>query len=284
MASAQAFAAQQNVGRAVEGYHALLEADDVDAIYVPLPNGMHAEWTEAALRAGKAVLCEKPLASSLAQAEAVAAVVRETGGLLWEAFVFPFHEQTSRVLEIVGSGELGQLGEIRAYFNAQIPNPSDVRWDPELAGGALNDLGCYCIHLGTIFFGETARRAQAMQTLTERGVDLTTQGILEYPSGRRLTFSCSFETVWEAGATIAGTRGTLSISNPFHATPGDYLEIRTGGHTLREEHSSVSPTFTDALRHINAAIRGEEAPRHLAMTDALSTATAMELVRRAAAG
>jgi predicted dehydrogenase len=282
LASAQAFAAKHGVERAVEGYAALLDADDLDAVYIPLPNGMHAEWTIAALRAGKAVLCEKPLSASLPEAEQILAVARETGGLLWEAFVFPFHEQTRRVLQIVGSGELGRVGEIRTVFNARIANPDDVRWDPDLAGGALNDLGCYCVHLGTILLGETPTRALAMETPTERGVDLTTQAILEYPSGRRLTLSCSFDLVWEAGATVAGTQGALLITNPFHATDGDFIEIRTGGPALREEWPSVSPTFTPALRRINAAIVGHEAPQHLAVSDALPTATGMELIRQCA--
>lgn len=280
LAAARDFADRHGVLRAVEGYGELLEAGDIDAIYVPLPNGMHAEWTIAGLRAGKAVLCEKPLACSLAEAEDILAVARDTGGLLWEAFVYPFHQQTRRLLEIVESGELGRVGEIRSVFNAQIPNPEDARWDPSLAGGALNDLGCYCIHFASTVFAETPSRARAMETLTERGVDLTTQGILEYPSGRRLTFSCSFDFIWEAGATISGTDGLIHITNPFHAREGDYIEIVRGDRREREAYPSTAPTFTAALRHINAAIRGDEEPLHLAIHDTLPAATGMELVRR----
>jgi predicted dehydrogenase len=280
--SAQEFAQTQAIERAIEGYDALLEADDVDAIYIPLPNGMHAEWTIKALRAGKAVLCEKPLACSLEEAEEILRAVRETGCLLWEAFVFPFHEQTRRILQIVESGEIGEIGEIRSHFNAQMTNPDDVRWDPELAGGALNDIGCYCVHLGSIVLGEVPTRAAAMQTLTERGVDLTTQGILEYPSGRRLTFSSSFALQLDRGATIGGTGGHVVITNPFHAEPGDYIEVVAGKASRREELPASRPTFTAAIRHINDAIREREEPRHLALTDALPTATGMDLIRRSA--
>ena len=125
-------------------------------------------------------------------------------------------------------------------------------------------------------------RAVAMETVTERGVDLTTQGILEYPSGRRLTFSSSFALQLDRGATIGGTNGHLTVPNPFHAEPGDYLEIVTGDRSRREERPPSHPTFGDALRHINGAVAGQEEPRHLALTDALPTATAMELIRRSA--
>jgi predicted dehydrogenase len=280
--SAEEFARKQDIERPIEGYEGLLEADDIDAVYIPLPNSLHAEWTIKALQAGKAVLCEKPLACSLAEAEQVLTVARDTGRLLWEAFVFPFHEQTHRIVQILESGEIGEIGEIRAHFNAQMTNPKDVRWDPQLAGGALNDIGCYCVHLGTTLLGETPTRAVGMETLTERGVDETTQAILEYPSGRRLTLSSSFALQLDTGATIGGTGGHLYASNPFHARSRDYFEVVTGKSSQRQEYPSTDPTFTSALRHINAAIMGQEEPRHLALTDGLPTATGMELIRRSA--
>jgi predicted dehydrogenase len=139
---AELFARENGVERAVAGYQRLIDDPAVDALYIPLPNALHAEWTISALRAGKPVLCEKPLCATLAETERVLAVAGETGTLLWEAFVFPFRDQFSRLTGLLAGGEIGDLREIQSSFHFQLSRGDDIRLSSELGGGALNDVGC----------------------------------------------------------------------------------------------------------------------------------------------
>src|SRR5499427_1518598 len=140
------------VGRAVAGYQALIDDPDIDALYIPLPNSLHAEWTIRALRAGKPVLCEKPLCGTLAEAEQVLAVAAETGTLLWEAFVFPFHAQFAAVQKLLADGAIGELLEIQSDFHFLLRNPANIRLARDLDGGALNDVGCYPVRIALELF------------------------------------------------------------------------------------------------------------------------------------
>ena len=134
---ARQYASEHGVERAVAGYQRVIDDPAVDALYIPLPNSLHAEWTIAALRAGKPVLCEKPLCGSLAETERVLTVAAETGTLLWEAFVFPFHEQFVRVTGLIADGAIGELREIQSNFHFSISRPDNIRLSRDLDGGAL---------------------------------------------------------------------------------------------------------------------------------------------------
>jgi predicted dehydrogenase len=144
-ARAERFAAQHGIARSVGGYRAVVEAPDVDAIYVALPNDLHTRWAAAAARAGKAVLCEKPLGLDEADVSGLVAVVG-SGALIWEAMVFPFHPQTDLLQSLVAS-ELGGITRIESDFSFELDNAADFRWDQVHGGGALYDIGCYCIRL-----------------------------------------------------------------------------------------------------------------------------------------
>ena len=157
LARAQEYAASQGIGRAVQGYQALLDDPGVDVIYLPLPNSLHAEWTVNALRAGKPVLCEKPLCGTLAETRQVLAVAQQTGTLLWEAFVFPFQAQLARLRGLLADGTIGELREIQANFHFQLSRPADIRLRRDLAGGALNDVGCYPVRLAGELIDRPAR-------------------------------------------------------------------------------------------------------------------------------
>ncbi len=189
---ARQYAAENGIGRAVQGYQALLDDPDVDAVYIPLPNALHAEWTARALRAGKAVLCEKPLCGSLAETEQVLAVARETGTPLWEAFVFPFHEQMAKIRGLLADGAIGELREIQSNFAFVLDHPDDFRLRRGMAGGALNDIGCYPVRLAVELFTGELESAWATATLGGDGVDVDLEGSVGYSGHQRLTVSCSF--------------------------------------------------------------------------------------------
>lgn len=278
------FAREHGVARAVAGYREAVEDPDVDAVYVPLPNSLHAEWTMAALRAGKAVLCEKPLCDDVAQTRAVLDVARETGRPLWEAFVFPFHRQTERLLELLGSGVIGAVREVQSTFHFTIDG-NNIRLSADLAGGALADIGCYPVRFARVVFDAEPLGVSAAEVRTESGVDSETWGRVDFSGDRRLLFSCSFRSARAVEARILGTEGQLRVSHPFAAGPEATIETRLPDGTVRAENTgSDESSFTPIVRHIHAVLRGEEEPRHLAVDDALGNAATLDAIRRSAAG
>jgi predicted dehydrogenase len=314
LARAQDYAHANVIGRAIEGYQNLIDDPDVDALYIPLPNGLHAEWTIQALRAGKPVLCEKPLCGSLAETERVLGVAQETGTLLWESFVFPFHAQMERIRGLLADGAIGELREIQSDFHFRLDDPANIRMTQDLAGGALNDVGCYPVRLARELFGDehesawaTARwgggggaagtraagtRAAGTRAAGTRaagagaadGVDVDTQGSLGFPGGRRLLLSCGFGRSLDTFSRLLGTGGQIHVSNAFHPGPDDHFEVFAEGTEPRKyQAAGTEPSFTAAIAHIQAVIRGEQAPRSLAIDTSLGSAQALHDLRESAA-
>jgi len=273
------FARANDIDHAVESYDAVLADPSVEAVYVPLPNSMHAEWTIKALESGKAVLCEKPLCISLAQTEQVLEVAGRTHGLLWEAFVFPFRSQFARLREIIQSEEIGRLEELQANFHWRIDNPNDIRLSPQLGGGALNDVGCYCIHFATLLIGAAPVDAAALVTEAPEGVDEAMRGTIAHENGATSQFSCGMRQYKDTFSRILCTKGEIRVSSPYHPSSTDTIEVRAGDSVRTERPTGREPSFTPALQHIHAVLRGDEPPRHLAVSDSLETARAMQLVR-----
>jgi len=275
---AERFAAENGVSRGVPGYRAILDDASVHAVYIPLPNSLHAQWTIAALRAGKAVLCEKPLCATVAETEQVLAAARESQGPLWEAFVFPFHPQIARVQALIGDGVIGELREIQSSFHFRLTRPQNIRYSRELAGGALNDVGCYPVRIARLLFGEEPETATAEAVWGSSGVDVEMWGILGFPGERRLLLSCGFRREYDTFTRLLGTQGQIHLTNPFHPEPLDSLAIVAGGKRAIEYPTKDRESFTAALRHIHAVVRGEETPRYLAIADSIGNARALQLV------
>jgi predicted dehydrogenase len=278
------YATENGIERAIEGYETLLLDDSVDAVYIALPNSLHAEWTMQALRAGKAVLCEKPLCTSVAETRDVLREAEETGSLLWEAFVFPFQEQMRRVQELLAGGAIGALREIQSNFHFRVRGAANIRLSGELAGGGLNDVGCYCVRLSNLFFDGTAEKGVAMAAWSPEGVDMEMSGVLLYGEDRRLAFSCGLSGPIESDtfSRLLGTEGEIRLTSPFHPGPDDTIEIRGVEQVTVEPSGQSEPSFATALRRINAAVKGQEAPQHLAISEALPTAIGLELARNSA--
>jgi len=276
---ASAWAAANGVARAIVGYENLIEDPEVDALYIPLPNALHGEWTIRALRAGKPVLCEKPLTGSVAETEQVLAVARDTGTLLWEAFGFPFHDQMARLRALLADGTIGDLQEIQSGFYFHLSDrDTNVRMSTVLAGGALLDVGCYPVRLARDLFGAEHESAWAQADYDVGGVDLTTWGCLNFPGGRHLYLSCGFSRADDTFSRLLGTGGQINITNPFHPKAADTFEVRADG---REPvtHRGAGPnqqSFTPVIQHIQAVITGAEAPRLLAVDTSLGSALALQ--------
>ena len=273
---AQAWAEQHGVDRAVAGYQALIDDPDIDALYVPLPNSLHAEWTVKALRAGKPVLCEKPLCGTLAEAEQVLAVAGETGTLLWEAFVFPFHAQFAAVQKLLADGAVGELLEIQSDFHFMVRNPANIRLARDLDGGALNDVGCYPVRIALELFGAGHTDAWATAVWGGHDVDVDTQGSLGFPGGRRLLLTCGMRRAYDTFTRLLGTAGQIQLTNPFHPGRGDSYTVLTDGEPPRTlDAGAAEPSFTGMIRHIQNVLRGGEAPRQLALDTSLASARAL---------
>jgi predicted dehydrogenase len=273
--TAERYAAEHGITRALTGYQTLIDDPDVDALYVALPNSLHAEWTIAALQAGKPVLCEKPLTGSLADTQCVLDVARQTGTLLWEAFVFPFHDQMARVRAALASGVIGELREIHSDFHFKIARPDNIRLSRDLAGGALNDVGCYPIRLAFELFGRAHLSVWASSVQGGHGVDVESTAVLGYGEGRNLVMSCGMNRRYDTFTRLLGSDGEIRMSNPFHPSDGDRLEILG-----REIESTAAappgvPSFSAAIRHIHAVLGGAQEPRNLAIDTSLPTAQAL---------
>jgi predicted dehydrogenase len=280
------WAAANGIARAIVGYENLVEDPEIDALYIPLPNALHGEWTIRALRAGKAVLCEKPLTGTVAETEQVLAVARETGTPLWEAFAFPFHDQMARLRGLLEDGTIGDLREIQSDFHFFLSDrDTNVRMSTLLAGGALLDVGCYPVRLARDLFGAEHEGAWARADFDPAGVDLTTWGCLDFPGGRHLYLSCGFTRAGETFSRLLGTRGQINITNPFHPAAGDTFEVRTADGQAAT-HPGAGPnqhSFTPLIEHIQAVVAGSETPRLLAVDTSLGSAQALQDLASASA-
>jgi len=281
-ARAEAFAANQAVDKGVEGYQAVVESPDIDAVYVALPNSHHADWTKRALEAGKAVLCEKPLCAGSEQTAAVLETAAASGAPLWEAFVFPFQAQHRRLLSLLTGGAIGEIRELASSFHFSPSRPEDIRFSAELGGGCLADLGCYPIRLAQeVFSTRDPLPGDAAGFATHKGgVEIEVVAIVDY-GGQQLALSCGFSRASDSLTRVLGTEGQIQLTNPFHPQPGDFLVMRRNGEETVESPTVDLRSFTAALRHIHAVLRGEQEPEHLAAESSFRTARTIEVVAEA---
>ena len=213
------YAAAHGIADAFGSYGELLASPDVDVVYVSLPNHLHAEWTIRALEAGKHVLCEKPMALTVAEIDAIAAASERAGRIAVEAFMYLHHPQTRRAVEIAASGELGQLQLVAGTFSFLLDHDGDPRIDPAMGGGSLWDVGCYPVSLSRRIAGEEPDRVHAFARFDDRGVDRTFIGQLHFPSGLLAEFDSGFAAADRERVEIVGSDGRLVLDAPFLPEP-----------------------------------------------------------------
>jgi D-xylose 1-dehydrogenase (NADP+, D-xylono-1,5-lactone-forming) len=207
------YAERLGIPAAYESHDELLASEEVDAVYVPLPNSLHAEWSVKAAAAGKHVLCEKPIAMTPAELAEIEAAGREHGVQIAEAFMYRHHPQIAAVRELLASGRIGRLVAIDARFHYFLDRRPNIRLDPALGGGALRDVGCYPIDLANLLVGRAPTEVRAVATMRE-GVDMTTAGTLCYDDVVA-SFSSSFESPAGDQALLMGTEGSIELRGPF---------------------------------------------------------------------
>ncbi|HJS27433.1 MAG TPA: Gfo/Idh/MocA family oxidoreductase [Actinomycetota bacterium] len=213
---AEAAASEFGIARAYGSYDEVLADPEVDAVYIPLPNHLHAQWTIAAARARKHVLCEKPLAMTASDAERMISVCEAEGVLLMEAFMYRLHPTWEAVREITASGRIGELRSVQSWFSYFNDDPTDIRNIVEAGGGALFDVGCYSVNLSRMLFAAEPTGTQARVVRDpEMGIDVLTSAILDFPDGVA-TFTCSTRAEPDQRVHIYGTRGRISVEIPFN--------------------------------------------------------------------
>jgi predicted dehydrogenase len=269
------WAKEHGIPRAFGSYEDMIRSGEVDAIYNPLPNSLHAEWTIKALEAGIPVLCEKPFGVNAVQAREMVAVARRTRRLLAEAFMYRFHPIYDQVLEVIDSGVIGPVISIRSAFTFRLGDRNNIRASAELAGGALMDVGCYCVNLARRVAGCEPVRAHAFERRTT--VDDTLIGALEFPNGVLAQFECGIESYHRGRAEIAGENGMILLESPwfpgeetarFTVRHGDHEEeiIATGANSY---HLEVEDFVRAYRTHQPPRWPAEDAVANMAVLDAL---------------
>ena len=284
-ARADSFAARHGIARVADTYEAVVSDPDVDAVYIPLPNSLHAPWTLAALAAGKHVLCEKPFTSNAAEAVTVAeaaAAAADRGLVVLEAFHYRYHPLAHRMREIVESGELGRLHHLEAWLCAPIPNKSDIRYQFALAGGAMMDMGSYVVHMARMLGGEEPSVLSARAKLHGADIDRAMSAELQFPSGHTASVHCSMwsSSLLHLAARVVGDQGELRVFNPIGPQYASWLTVRSGG-TRRIEIPARRPTYAYQLdAFCDAVLRGR--PALTTAEDAVANMTIIDAVYRAA--
>jgi len=289
-ASAERAASELGIPRAHGSYEDLLADPDVDAVYIPLPNHLHLEWTLAAARAGKHVLCEKPIALSSADAERMVEACDAAGVVLMEAFMYRLHPSWQAVRELLAAGRIGRLQTIQSWFSYFNDDPRNIRNLPDAGGGALMDIGCYSINLSRMLFGAEPERVEAAVLRDpDMEIDVLTSGLLVFPGGGTATFTCSTRSESDQRVHIYGTEGHISVGIPFNIPPDrpTHIYVTHGGDppvapdTERFTFPTADPYGVEADAFAAAVLDG--APVPIPSSDAVANMRVVERVFEAAA-
>jgi predicted dehydrogenase len=270
--------------RAYGSYEELFADPEIDAVYNPLPNHLHVPMTLAAARAGKHVLCEKPIALTAEEAETLREVPR--GILVSEAFMVRHHPQWHRARDIVQSGELGRVHLVRAIFAYHNVDPSNVRNDPEIGGGGIYDIGCYCVISGRYLFGDEPLRVVALVDRDPNfGTDRLASVIVDFGNGRQLNFACATQTSGRQSVEVFGDRASLEIVIPFNAPLGQPAALLVGNDAphdrslFRREIVDAVDQYTEEAEAFALAVLGDR-PLDYGVEDAILQARILDAIFR----
>ena len=279
---ARAFAVKHGIARVHDSYEALIADPDLDAVYIPLPNGLHGRWTRAALAAGKHVLCEKPFTANAAEAREIAELAAKSDRVVMEAFHYRYHPLALRIEEIIASGELGKLQRVEAALCFPLPNSSDIRYNYSLAGGATMDAGCYAVHMVRTFGGSTPEVVSAQPKLRDPRVDRAMTAEVRFAEGHTGRIRCSMWSprLLEISAHVVGDQGELHALNPVLPQLYHRLSVRssTGKRVERFPRRASYAYQLDAFAA--AVLRGE--PVKTTPEDAIENMTVVDAIYRTA--
>jgi D-xylose 1-dehydrogenase (NADP+, D-xylono-1,5-lactone-forming) len=276
---AEEYAREHGIERAYGSYEGLLADPEIEAVYISLPNSLHVEWSIKALEAGKHVLCEKPLSRRAEEVERAFDVAEGAGRFLTEAFMYRHNPQTAKLKELVDEGAVGRLQLVRAAFSFPLRDSANVRLSADLDGGALMDVGCYCVSGSRLLAGEP-EQVYGEQVTGETGVDVLFAGTMRFPGGTVAQFDCGLYLPMRDELEAIGDQGSVVLDDPWHCKEPVIVLRRDGA----EERIAVTPadSYRLELENLSDAIRGESEPL-LGREDAVGQARAIESLYRSAA-
>ena len=279
---AQAFATKHDIARVHDSYEALIADPDLDAVYIPLPNGLHGRWTRAALTAGKHVLCEKPFTANAAEAREIAELAAKSDRVVMEAFHYRYHPLALRIEKIIASGELGKLERVEAALCFPLPKFTDIRYNYALAGGATMDAGCYPVNMVRTFGGSTPEVVSAQAKLRDTEVDRAMTAELRFAAGHTGRVRCSMwsSDLLRLSAKVVGDRGELRVVNPVTPQLFHRLSVRSAD-GKRVERFSHRASYAYQLDAFAAAVLRGEAVK-TTPEDAVENMTVIDAIYRAA--
>jgi len=278
LAKAEEYAGKWEIPVAYGSYEELLADDSIEAVYISLPNTLHCEWSIKAVEAGKHVLCEKPMSRHPDDVRAAFDAAEREGRLLTEAFMYRHNPQTARIASLVGSGAIGELRVVRSAFSYSLYDADNIRLRPELEGGALMDVGCYCVSGARLFAGEPVElRGQAW--VGETGTDWVFQGMMRFPGEVLAQFYCGTALPEADELEVIGSEGSLVVDDPWHCRVTG-IELRRGDEVERIEVEAID-SYQLELENLSDAIRGE-AELLLGREDAVAQAQALEALHASA--
>ncbi|HEX4009298.1 MAG TPA: Gfo/Idh/MocA family oxidoreductase [Solirubrobacteraceae bacterium] len=256
------YAERAGIPRSYGSYDELFADPDVDCVYISLPNRLHAPVAARALRAGKHVLCEKPLAVSADEGERLFEVAARSERVLMEAFMYRHHDKTLRLAELIAAGRLGDIETIRSWFHFRAEDPgSDIRFRADLAGGALRDIGCYCTSATLFLIGAAPIGVAAVARLSDGGVDASFAGALRFPSGATAVFDCNMRAPVGLGLMVVGSAATARVQTPWypHLAPA-VIEVR-GPDGAQDIVVSADNPYRLEIEHFCDVVAGAATPR-----------------------
>lgn len=230
---AAAYAAERDIPKSYGSYEALLADDDIDVVYIPLPNKLHATWAIKAAQAGKHVLCEKPLALTVEEVDQMQRAAADAGTILMEAFMYRFHNRTLRVKAMVDEGLIGELHHIKGGFTFALNREGDVRWDNALGGGSLWDVGCYPLNFARFITGAEPEKVFGHQVSGPSGVDVSFDAHLQFPGDITAQFDAGFRTQFRMFAEVSGSTGSIYLPMAFKPGLRSYIHLTRGNSTER---------------------------------------------------
>lgn len=276
-------ASRLEIERAYGSYEELLADPDIDAVYIPLPNHLHAEWTIRAASAGKHVLCEKPIALTADEASRMVEACREAGVHLAEAFMYRHHPRYAAIRQAIAEGAIGEIRSIRGAFTFNRPDDlENVRFRLDYGGGSVYDVGCYPISAARMILGEEPEAVTCHAFFSEQhdGVDMMMSGLVEFSGGKALTFDCGMWASDRNRLEIVGSKGRIEVPSPFVNQPGHYYVTDASGRTS-EHYSGQYNHYQLQAEQFARVVRGEEKPLYSA-DDAVANMRVLEACLRSA--
>lgn len=261
-------------------YAKLLASSDVDAVYIPLPNSLHREWTIRAAEKGKHVLCEKPLAVDADECSEMISACSRHHVWLMEAFMYRFHPQIVKLKEMINAGDVGKISFIRSSYGFRLENLEDIRYQKELGGGALMDVGCYCVNVTRLLTEQEPTYVQAVGRLNEqKGVEETLAGIMYFPNSVTGLFDCGFRSSFRQALEIVGEKTTLELPTPFW--PGDSPVILRHGERTETTVCETANQFQVMAEHFADCLLNDREPRYRPI-DSLNNMRTIDMLYKSA--